>query len=236
MPLSVKGGTVMVNQQTDLDLVFRIRTGDKDAQEQLVIKYIPMVKHIIRNYYASFLDFDDLLQEGVIGLLSAIEEYKPEKYDVKFSSFAYICIIRKIYNVIKQSTSNKHRALNDAYSLQTYLGSDESRTMLDLVPANDTMIDPEFLIEEKVTNQILDRLLMNHLSLLEYSVIVMLLRGYSCGEIEDEIGVGAKVVDNARTRVKAKLRKIISEYGSLLDPQIPHSVRKREDLYLKLGG
>ena len=91
-----------LNQQRDFNLIARIRLGDQDAKEKLVLKYVPMVKHIVRNFYASFLDFDDLLQEGVIGLLSAIDEYKPDQYDVKFSSFAYICIIRKIYNVIKQ--------------------------------------------------------------------------------------------------------------------------------------
>lgn len=224
------------NQQKDYSLIARIRLGDQEAKEKLVLKYIPMVKHIVRNYYASFLDFDDLMQEGVIGLLHAIDEYKPDQYDVKFSSFAYICIIRKIYNVIKQTTGNKHKALNDALSLQSHLGGDDSRIILDLISAEDSLVDPERMIEEKFLFQYLDRVLVNHLSLLEYSVIMMLLSGYSCGEIEEAIGVGAKVIDNARTRVKTKLRKLIAEYGSLLNPQVPLAVRKRKDLYLKLGG
>ncbi|NLL88124.1 MAG: sigma-70 family RNA polymerase sigma factor [Firmicutes bacterium] len=225
-----------LNQQRDFNLIARIRLGDQDAKEKLVLKYVPMVKHIVRNFYASFLDFDDLLQEGVIGLLSAIDEYKPDQYDVKFSSFAYICIIRKIYNVIKQTNGNKHKALNEALSLQAQLGGDDSRIVLDLVSAGDSTIDPERMIEEKFVSQYLNRLLVNHLSLLEYSVIMMLLSGYTSGEIEETIGVGAKVIDNARTRVKTKLRRLISEYGSLLSPQVPLVVRKRKDLYLKLGG
>ncbi|HHT37244.1 MAG: sigma-70 family RNA polymerase sigma factor [Candidatus Wallacebacter cryptica] len=224
------------NQKKDYQLITRIRVGDEHAKEELVLKYVPMVKHIVRNYYASFLDFDDLMQEGIIGLLNAIEEYKPEQYNVKFSSFAYICIIRKIYNVIKQTTGNKHKALNDALSLQSQLGIDDNRIMQDLVINQNSTVDPQQLIEDKIINQHLDQLLSNHLSLLEYSVIMMLLKGYTCGEIENEIGVGSKVVDNARTRVKAKLRRLIREYGSLLSPRVPTTVRKREDLYLKLGG
>ena len=54
--------------------------------------------------------------------------------------------------------------------------------------------------------------------------------------IEKQFGIGAKAVDNARTRVKSKLRKLIEEYGSLLSPRVPVVVRKRKDLYLKLGG
>ena len=97
------------NQAVDMDLVARVRGGDGTRREELVKKYTPMVKHIVRNHYAGFLDFDDLTQEGLIGLLGAIDEYRPDKFDVKFSSFAYICIIRKVYNVIKQTNGNKHR-------------------------------------------------------------------------------------------------------------------------------
>lgn len=224
------------NQKLDYNLILKIRCQDMEAKEALVAKYIPMVKHVTRKYYASFLDFEDLLQEGTIGLLNAIDEYKPEQYQVKFSSFAYICILRKVYNVIKQASGNKHKALNDALSLQTFINTEENRTIIDLIASKNDYCDPEFNVVENATNQYIEELLANHLSLLEYSVIMMLLRGYSCGEIESTIGVGAKVVDNARTRVKTKLKKLIKEYGSLFNPNIPGSVRKRKDLYLNLRG
>ncbi len=221
------------NQMVDLDLIKSIRQGkSEDAKERLVVKYVPMVKYIIRNYYASFLDFDDLLQEGLIGLLNAIEEYKPHEYDVKFSSFAYICIIRRVYNVIKQTTGNKHRLLNEAVSLQSSIGADENRTVFDVVPDLAYSIDPVFVVEEKTVSEALNEVLQNHLSILEYAVMIRLLRGYTCSEIEQEIGVGPKVIDNARTRVKTKLRKLLTEHGSLLSPHVPTNVRRREDLYL----
>ncbi len=222
------------NQSIDLELIERLRRGDEEARNSLIVKYIPMVKYIIRNYYSSFLDFEDLLQEGLIGLLSAMEEYKPDEYDVKFSSFAYICIIRRVYNVIKLSTGNRHRLLNEATSLQTPIGGDESRSMIDFVAAGIPEFDPEVVIEDKYVSEAIVSVLRNHLSILEYAVIVRLLKGYSAREIEEEMGVGLKVIDNARTRVKSKLRRLLDEYGSLLSPQVPTNVRKREDLYLNL--
>ncbi|NMA99987.1 MAG: sigma-70 family RNA polymerase sigma factor [Firmicutes bacterium] len=224
----------MDNQTIDLDLIQKVRAGDENARDSLVVKYIPMVKYIIRNYYSSFLDFEDLLQEGLIGLLSAIEEYKPDEYDVKFSSFAYICIIRRVYNVIKQTTGNKHRLLNEATSLQTPIGSDDSRTILDFVSAGIGPFDPEAVFENKYVNEVIGEVLRNHLSLLEYAVIIRLLKGYTAREIEEEIGVGLKVIDNARTRVRSKLRRLLDEHGSLLSPQVPTNVRRREDLYFDL--
>ncbi len=226
------------NQARDLNLIDRIRHGEIEAKEILVEKYLPMIKHIVKKHYASFLDFDDLMQEGFIGLLGAIDEYRPEEYDAKFSSFAYMCIIRKVYNAIKQTNGNKHKALNDAISLNSYVNSEESRTMMDLIPGEGEWTDPVELIDAKHTSQRIDQLMQNHLSVLEYTVASLILRGYSSSEIECAIGVKAKVVDNARTRVKAKLKRIVETYGSLVDPQIPTRVRRRQDLYMQvqIGG
>ena len=220
----------MDSQSRDLQLIRQIRKGDASAKEELVRKYLPMIKHIVRNHYASFLDYDDLIQEGMIGLLSAIDEYRPEKFAIKFSSFAYICIIRKIYNVIKHTNGNKHRP-NDAISLYTFVNADETRTMLDHIASGRS---PEELVEEQILAQKLEEVLRNHLSILEYTVLIFLLSGYTAQEIERELGVSSKVIDNARTRVKLKLSRILHKYGSLLSPQVPLNVSKREDLYRKL--
>ena len=226
------------NQARDLTLIRRIREGDREAKETLVEKYLPMIKHIVRKHYARFLDFDDLMQEGFIGLLGAIDEYRPDRFNVKFSSFAYMCIIRKVYNVIKQANGNKHKALNDALSLHAAVSADESRTIMDMIPLDGAWMDPLELLEAKSACQRIDQLLKDHLSLLEYTVATLMARGYSSSEIERAIGVKAKVVDNARTRVKTKLKRIVDRYGSLLDPQIPARVRRRRDLYMEvqIGG
>lgn len=222
------------NQAVDMDLVARVRGGDGTAREELVKKYTPMVKHIVRNHYAGFLDFDDLTQEGLIGLLGAIDEYRPDKFDVKFSSFAYICIIRKVYNVIKQTNGNKHRALNEAVSLYSTFNTDETRTMLDRLD-DARQPDPSDCVAQKLTDQQLIRLLRSHLSLLEYTVVALLLQGYSAGEIQRYIGVKAKVVDNARTRARIKVRRLVERYGSLLDPNVPLKPRRRKDLYVRVA-
>lgn len=233
----VQGGIALAadaNQARDLTLIRHLRSGDDYARDQLVKKYLPMVKHIVRKHYSAFLEFDDLMQEGFIGLLAAINEYRPDEFDVKFSSFAYMCIIRKVYNVIKQTNGNKHKALNHAVSLHAYVNSDETRTMLDLVPMEDPTVDPAWIFETKHLNQRLNTVLQDHLSYLEYAVITLMLQGYSSREIETRIGVKAKVVDNARTRVKAKIKRIVEDYGSLQSPKIPKHVRRRRDLCMQV--
>jgi RNA polymerase sporulation-specific sigma factor len=219
------------NQRRDLHLLQRARSGDRQAQEELVRKYTPLVRHIVRNYYARFLEFDDLMQEGLIGLLHAIREYDGEHYDVKFSSFAYICVIRKVYNVIKHTNGTKHRILNDAVSLFNFVNLEETRIVLDVVPSEDVELDPEKVVEQEFVSTRVEQVLRAHLSVLEYAVIRMLLAGYTYTDIEQELRVNAKVIDNARTRVRLKLKRILQKYGSLLSPKVPEKARQRKDLY-----
>ena len=218
------------NQKIDLQLLNRSRNNDWHAKEELVKKYSPMVRYIVRNYYVKTLEFEDMLQEGHIGLLSAIDEYNPQHYDVKFSSFAYLCIVRKIYNIIRQSNNNKNKILNNAISLYTPMDDNQSRVLLDLI-VSEKIIDPEEVFENKWTMECIGNLLKNHLSLLEYTVTGLLLNGYTIDEIQQKTGVDAKGIDNARTRVRLKLKRILDKYGSLTSLHVPEKVRKRKDLY-----
>lgn len=222
------------NQKIDLQLLSRSRNNDNFAREELVKKYTPMVKYIVRNNHVKTLEFEDMFQEGLIGLLSAIDEYNSQDYNVKFSSFAYLCIVRKIYNIIRQSNNYKNRTLNYAVSLQAPTDDSQTRTLLDLIVSERT-VDPEEVLENKWTAERINDLLKNHLSLLEYTVIGLVLNGYTVGEIEERIGIDAKSVDNARTRARFKLQKILSKYGSLTSPHVPRRVRKREDLYMPIN-
>ncbi len=218
------------NQEIDLGLIQCAKEGDNYSKEKLVKKYIPMVKHIVKTNRSSIVEFEDMFQEGLIGLISAIEQYNCEVYDVKFSSFAYLCIIRKIYNLIRQNNNYKNKSLNYAVSLHSYINDEENRTFMELFASD--IVNPEEIIENKWTSNQIDHVLKNHLSEFEYIVIKLVLRGYSAGEIEKKTGIDAKSVDNARTRVRFKLGKIVSRYGSLTSSQIPQRVRKRKDLYM----
>lgn len=223
----------VTNQEYDLGLLMRVREGmDNRAKEELVMKYLPMVKHIVRNQLTSCLEFDDLAQEGLIGLLRAIDEYDDGKYEIKFSTFAYICILRKVFNAIKQYYSSKNKPLNNAMSLYAYTSPDESRVLIDLLGIDST--DPLEVVEDQWISERLDRVLRVYLSRVEYSVMSMILTGMSSGEIQGALGLEPKVIDNARTRARLKLRRLVERYGSLLDPDVPLKARKRMDLAMSL--
>ena len=222
------------NQERDLEFITRIRRSeDPVAKEDLVRKYLPMVKHIVRKSMdLSSGEYEDMLQEGVVGLLKAINKYNYELYSIKFSTFAYICILRKIYNARKQIWNAGNRLAQEATSFFQELSPEDPRVLLDFI--DDSTFNPERIIEEKLTNLKLGEVLKAHLSPVEYLVFFLYLQGLSCREIQKKLGIKAKVVDNAKTRARLKLQRVIKRYGSLLNPEIPLKTRKRRDLSLKI--
>jgi len=222
-----------MNQEKDLFFIERIRShNDAAAKEELVSKYLPMIRHIVRNQSSLKIDYEDYFQEGAIGLLKAIEEYDSEHYDIKFSTFAYICILRRIYNIIKQSFTKKALFISRTLSLNANFSEDDSRTLLDWV--TDSAFEPFARIENDWIGSTIDRVLKVYLSPVEYTVVKLMLQDYSLTDIQEKLGFSSKVVDNARTRAKLKLKKVLFHYGSFLNPEIPLKARKRSDLAMQL--
>lgn len=69
------------------DLVRRAQAGDLAAREQLVDNLLPLVSALARRYRTEGLEQTDLIQEGIVGLLRALERYDPER-GVPFAAFA----------------------------------------------------------------------------------------------------------------------------------------------------
>ncbi len=223
-----------MNQEKDLRLIQRFRVEqDFFSREELVRKYLPMIGHIVKNYNVPVMDFEDYFQEGAIGLLKAIDEYDPENYSIKFSTFAYICILRRVFNSLKRSFAKKTFIKSRMISLNTFLNETESCTLLDMIP--DESNEPFTRIEEGWIKCRLDAVLEAYLSPVEFRVLQMIINGYKLQDIQDALSLSLKVIDNARTRAKLKLKKILFRYGSLLCPQIPLKARKRKDLAIPLA-
>ncbi|NLW59597.1 MAG: sigma-70 family RNA polymerase sigma factor [Firmicutes bacterium] len=222
------------NQRRDLELLRRIKMGqDRSAKEELVTKYLPMVKHIVKRKYWPGYEFEDLIQEGLIGLLKAIDNYNGQRYPVKFSTFAYICVLRKMLNIQKHYASFKYQSAANTLSLCGHLNGDESKKLLDVVDDR-AAADPQDLVIQKANLRRLCQVLQVYLTKVEYVVFWLYLQGLNCGEIGALLGLDSKVVDNAKTRARRKLQKIIRQYGSLSNPQIPLRTRKRADLAMEV--
>ena len=71
-------------------------------EEELARRYARLVQSCVRPYFLTGGDYDDLVQEGMIGLLKAIREYDPARSQ-NFEAFAALCIRRQVYDALRRS-------------------------------------------------------------------------------------------------------------------------------------
>jgi RNA polymerase primary sigma factor len=75
------------------------RRGDREARERLVVAHLGLIRTVASHYRDLGLSFDDLVQEGSLGLLDAIDRYDPAR-EVVFEAFARFRVRRAIRNAL----------------------------------------------------------------------------------------------------------------------------------------
>jgi RNA polymerase primary sigma factor len=85
--LSHIGQGNLLTHQEEIDLSKRAKAGDKRARQRLIEKNLRLVVSVAKKYRGYGLPFEDLIQEGNIGLMKAVEKYDPER-GFRFSTYA----------------------------------------------------------------------------------------------------------------------------------------------------
>ena len=101
---------------SDEQLCAACQSGSRNAEEVLAARYHRLVRSIARPYFLAGGDSVDLLQDAMLGLIKAMREYDPTQAAM-FSTFADVCIRRRLYSVLKAASSGKHQPLNQAIPL-----------------------------------------------------------------------------------------------------------------------
>ncbi|MDD6995599.1 MAG: sigma-70 family RNA polymerase sigma factor [Candidatus Borkfalkiaceae bacterium] len=176
---------------TDDMLAKAAQRGDKAAEEELLHRYANLVRAAARRYFLQGGETEDLIQEGMIGLYSAIRDYKAEK-NCSFASFACVCVSHRILDAVRSSAKKRNLPLNTSVPLLAAEG----------VAATDDPLDRMIRLEN---NREFIVKMTGVLSDLEYRVTTMYVDGFSVSEICEATGKTVKSVDNALQRSKKKL-------------------------------
>lgn len=188
----------------DEELLLRMNENN-GIMAYILDKYKPLVRRRANALYLIGGDTDDLIQEGMIGLFKAIQDYRPGK-EASFYHFARLCIDRQMYTAVEASRRKKHAPLNSYISL--YEDSDEKgMTLADVLTGEEDKNPESLLIDRENIRQKLDELSKN-LSKMEKQVFDYMLEGLSYRQIAEKMGKSPKAIDNAIQRMKGKAEEI----------------------------
>ena len=192
----------------------RAANGDNEARNKLVEHNLRLVAHIIKKYYGVQTEQDDLVSIGTIGLIKAINTFKPDK-NIRLSSYASRCIENEIlmhFRSVKKSAQD--------VSLNETIDTDKDGnplTLMDIMAVDDTILDD---LDRKLNSRKLGQFIREELSGREKTVI--LLR-YGLGgtepltqkEIAKQLGISRSYVSRIETKALKKLKKRFDSSSNL---------------------
>ena len=189
---------------SDQELLSKAAEGDPEAEEALLARYNRMVRACARPLFLAGGDSEDLIQEGMMGLLSAVRQYDAS-VSVPFKSYAELCINRRLYSAVKSASRLKHLPLNSGVPLDEIL-SEESMPQSAVFPETGRRITEEQVLA-KESEEELHSAFSRYLSDFEQRVLKLYLAGLSYADMAMSTGKSEKSIDNAVQRIRRKLSR-----------------------------
>ena len=100
-----------MSARTDEALAKAAQEGGGAALEELLGRYKNAVRGVARSFFLEGGETEDLVQEGMIGLYSAVRDFRADG-GMRFKNFAYLCIQRRIASAVRDAARKKHAPLN----------------------------------------------------------------------------------------------------------------------------
>lgn len=201
----------------EIPLVQLAKMGDIEAIDTIFERYQDVVGFFARSYYLPGGEYQDLFQEGLLGLWKAVRDFN-SSLGVPFYPFAKSCISRKIKNAIEAAMRQKQNPLNYAqsFSQPVYKEGEKSstKTVVDMI-ADSLCNNPEsiFLGNSQKVSHIIE--IIKEKGILSYFELDVLYRFYVLGksykEISNELETTPKTtpkrIDYALYKAKIKIRR-----------------------------
>lgn len=195
-------------EQSDEALCRMAAAGDGLAEECLMTRYSRLVRACTRPYFLAGGDREDLIQEGMIGLLSAVRGFD-SKRESGFRTYAETCVQNRLRSAVRNASRGKHSPLNQSLSLDAPLFDEENESYPYGVEPS-TLKTPEDALIDREEQEGRMEALRGELSTFEKAVLDFYLDGLSYEEIALQVGKSRKAVDNGIQRIRRKAAPFFS--------------------------
>lgn len=185
----------------------KAKNGDIEARNKLVEHNLRLVAHIVKKYYNSGTEQDDLVSIGTIGLIKAINTFDADK-NIRLSSYASRCIENEVLMYFRNSRkTSQDISLNDEIDTD---GSGNTLTLMDVMCVEDTMVDD---LDVKIKTEQLSKYINECLTPRERLIINL------------RYGLGG--LSPLTQREVAKILKISRSYVSRIEKKALSNLKKR---------
>lgn len=196
-----------LSEKDEKDCLQKAKKGDIEARNKLVEHNLRLVAHIVKKYYNSGTEQDDLVSIGTIGLIKAINTFDADK-NIRLSSYASRCIENEVLMYFRNSKkTSQDISLNDEIDSDS---NGNTLTLMDVMCVEDSMIDD---LDIKIKTEQLSKYINECLTPRERLIINL------------RYGLGG--LSPLTQREVAKMLKISRSYVSRIEKKALSNLKKR---------
>ena len=201
----------LLKEEEKEELFERIKAGDEEAREKYIKGNLRLVLSVIKRFENSSENADDLFQIGCVGLMKAVDSFRPE-YGNKFATYAIRCVDNELLMHLRSKKKQRKEV-----SMFEPIGTDKEGNQIQLVDVlefHDKNVADEVTKREQMKKI---RTFMN--DVLSEREAFIIRRRYGIGgnqeltqrEIARALGISRSYVSRIEKRALEKLKKVISE-------------------------
>ena len=202
-----------LSPEKEAELLRRMQQDNDEQARALLIEHnLRLVAHIVKKYYAASSEQDDLLSIGTIGLIKAVNTFRPDK-NIRLATYASKCIQNELLMHFRQKRKSAGElSLSDALETD---GDGNDLALQDIICCED---DGLSAVEDHDRYDAMHHALACSLSPREREIIRL---RYGLGlpaplpqrEIAKQMGISRSYVSRIEKRALEKLREALTQAG-----------------------
>ncbi len=184
----------------------RKKNGDSDARDKIIEHNLRLVSHIIRKYYASYENPDELLSIGSLGLIKAVDSFNAD-FGTRFATYGAKCVQNEILMFFRSKKKLANEvSINDTIDVDK---DGNPLTYLDIISVEESI---ESQLDLKVHIEKIRLLVDKVLDEREKEIIVLRygLKGYqprTQREVAKHLGISRSYVSRIEKKALEKLKE-----------------------------
>lgn len=211
--LHVKGAGAFpppLSAEREAELLEKSRNGDDGARNELIEHNLRLVAHIVKKYYNTGADQDDMISIGTIGLIKAVNTFCPDK-NIKLATYASRCIENEILMYLRKTSS-----LKNEISIDEPLNTDQSGNELllsDILGSEPDEVGRGIETEDEKTliKKFVSELPPREKQIMEMRFGMNGYREYTQKQVADTLGISQSYISRLEKRIIDKLKKQIEK-------------------------
>ncbi len=195
-----------LSAEREAELLEKSRNGDNEARNELIEHNLRLVAHIVKKYYNTGADQDDMISIGTIGLIKAVSTFNADK-GIHLATYASRCIENEILMFFR----NQKKTAQDVF-ISDPIDTDKDGNTLTLI---DVIADKSDIADEIDTKIKVEKLrVILPVCLTERERLIIEMRYGLCGrdeltqrEIAKKLNISRSYVSRIEKSALEKLRK-----------------------------